>query len=284
MALPRHLLLSDLLRLRVRSEQGLDLGAGVQGWMHPPAHRLLGWASRPSAFGSRRLVWRLNQLRGISDQEAFVIGEPAETDPTTLHRLPTLLDAALISSAGLPLATVADAVVELRTGGIQHYLVSRSDPRLPGGSRWRLSLERIVGQQPGQVLTGLTHLDDLPLARASVRQELLQRSRHWRDRMTQESSRWRERFQLAGGELEDRLEGWLEEPPWEQGGRRDRREPFSVNGTEVADPVGRRGDYEALDDPLENWDDEEPLADPNGGGGRSPRSDRRAHTADDDWV
>ena len=39
--------------------------------------------------------------------------------------------------------TVADAAIELRTGAIRHYLVSRSDPRLPGSSRWRLSPERI---------------------------------------------------------------------------------------------------------------------------------------------
>jgi sporulation protein YlmC with PRC-barrel domain len=288
MALPRQLLLSDLLRLRVRSEKGLDLGPGLQGWMHPPTHRLLGWASRPSAFGSRRLVWRLNQLRGISDQEAFVKGEPAETDPTTLRRLPSLFDAALIGADGLPLATVADAAVELRTGRIQHYLVSRSDPRLPGGSRWRLSPERIVDQQPGRVLTALSHLDDLPLARASVRQEFLQRSRRWRERMDQESSRWRERFQHAGGELEDRLEGWLEEPPWEQAGGRDRRAPFRADGSEESDPGDRRSSPQPLDDPLENWEEEEGRADPPAGrGGRPPRRDRRADAesvVEDDWV
>ena len=229
MALPQQLLLSDLLKLRVRCDQGLEHGAGQVGWMHPPVHRLLGWASKPSAFGGRRLVWRLNQLKGVTDLEALVKGEAAETEQATLDRLPTLFEAALTGAAGSLLGTVADAAVELRTGRILHYLVSRSDPRLPGSSRWRLSPERILDQQPGQVITALAGLDDLPLAKASVRQEFLRRSRRWRDQ-----------FQQVGDRVEQKLEGWLEEPPWE--------EPLEM------EPEQRRWPEE--DDPLENWPEE----------------------------
>ncbi|MEB3165576.1 MAG: RNA methyltransferase [Cyanobacteriota bacterium] len=225
-ALPEQLLLSDLLRRRVRCDQGLDHGAGVLAWMHPPVHRLLGWASRPSAFGPRREVWRLNQLRGLAESELFVRGEPAPTDAETLRRLPTLIDAELLGAGGAPLGTIADAAVELRTGAIRHYLVSRSDPRLPGSSRWRLAPDRIVDQQPGRVFTGLRDLDDLPLARASVRQEFLRRSRRWRDQVGEETARLRDQVQQAGGRLEERLEGWLEEPPWEEGGDRATPPPW----------------------------------------------------------
>ena len=203
-ALPEQLLLSELLRRRVRCDQGLDHGAGLQVWMHPPVHRVLGWVSKPSAFGSRRLVWRLNQLRGLTDLEVLVEGEPAETEQDLVERLPTLIDAVVLDRRQQPTGSLADAAIELRTGRIRHYLVSRSDPRLPGSSRWRLSLDRLVDQQPGQVFTALESLDDLPLARASVRQEFLRRSRRWRDQV-----------QEAGTRFEERLEGWLEEPPWE---------------------------------------------------------------------
>ena len=230
MALPQQLLLSDLLRLRVRCDQGIEHGAGLLAWMHPPVHRLLGWASRPSAFGNRRLVWRLNQLRGVTELEALVLGAPAETEQATLDRLPTLFEAALTGTSGTVLGTVADAAIELRTGRILYYLVARSDPRLPGSSRWRLSPERILDQQPGQVLTSLAGLDDLPLARASVRQELLRRSR-----------RWRGQVQQVGDRFEQRLEGWLEEPPWHEPLNRE-REP-------------RPNPY-SDDDPLENWPEE----------------------------
>ncbi|MFM9072069.1 MAG: RNA methyltransferase, partial [Cyanobium sp.] len=240
MPLPEQLLLSDLLRRRVRCDQGLDHGPGQLAWMHPPVHRLLGWVSKPSALQQRRLVWRLDQLRGLSEQEVFVKGEPADSDAATVQRLPTLLEAQLLGAGGQPLGKVADAAVDLRSGRIAHYLVARSDPRLPGTSRWRLSPDRIVDQQSGRVVTALQDLDDLPLARASLRQDLLRRSRRWRDQMGQETSRLKERFQEAGGVLEDRLEGWLEEPPWD------------------AQPRGERSPraYEGDVDPLDDWPEE----------------------------
>jgi len=215
-SLPEQLLLSDLLRRRVRCYQGIDHGAGTAAWMHPPVHRLLGWVSRPSAFGSRREVWRLNQLRGLGELEALVKGDPATTDQDTIERLPTLLQAALLGHRDQTLGTVVDAAVDLATGAIRHYLISRSDPRLPGSSRWRLSPERINDQGPGQVFTALQELDDLPLARASVRQELLRRSRRWRDQV-----------QDLGGRVEQRVEGWLEDPPWPEPERSDDAAPAS---------------------------------------------------------
>jgi hypothetical protein len=275
LALPEQLLLSDLLRRRVRCDQGLDHGPGQLAWMHPPVHRLLGWVSKPSALQQRRLVWRLDQLRGLSEQEAFVKGEPAASDAATVQRLPTLLQAQLLGAAGQPLGTVADAAVELRSGRIAHYLVARSDPRLPGTSRWRLSPERIVDQKPGRVFTALNDLDDLPLARASLRQDWLRRSRRWREQMERETGRLRERFQEAGGVLEDRLEGWLEEPP-RDGSSRER-------------PGASAGPSSGAVDPLEDWPDDwtppSPPA-PDGDDPPSARPPRRSSSAavDDPWV
>ena len=213
MSLPEQLLLSDLLRRRVRCDQGIDHGASVLAWMHPPVHRLLGWISKPSAFGDRREAWRLDQLRGLGELEALVQGPGADTDLPTVDRLPSLIDAAVLDRRGEVIGSVADAAVELSTGRILHYLVSRSDPRLPGSSRWRLSPERISDQQSGQVFTGLSGLDDLPLARASVRQEFLRRGRRWRDQFQEETERLRDQFQQVGLQAEERLEGWLEEEP-----------------------------------------------------------------------
>jgi len=215
-SLPEQLLLSDILRRRVRCEQGLDHGAGVAAWMHPPVHRLLGWISKPSALGDRRLAWRLNQLRGLSELELFVRGEAAVTDLPTVDRLPTLIEAAVLGSDDEPIGQVADAAIDLSSGRILHYLISRSDPRLPGTSRWRLQPDRIVDQQPGRVITGVRSLDDLPLAKASVRQQFLRRSRRWRDQVQEETTRLRDQFQQAGDRFEERLEGWLDEPPWDE--------------------------------------------------------------------
>lgn len=261
MALPEQLLLSDLLRRRVRCDQGLDHGPGLVVWMHPPVHRLLGWVSKPSAFGSRRLAWRLNQLRGLVELEALVKGEPAETDQATVERLPTLIEASLLNGQGEPIGLVADAAFEPATGRIRHYLVSRSDPRLPGSSRWRLSPDRIADQQPGRVFTALESLDDLPLARASVRQELLRRSRRWRDQVQQ-----------AGDRFEQRLEGWLEEPPWQES-----QEPFDDRTSQERESVP--AGHEPWDQAWDHGDQ-----DPSGRPRRPPTRRPPAPDRDDPWV
>ena len=256
MPLPDPFLLSDLLRHRVRCDQGLDHGPGVMAWMHPPVHRLLGWVSRPSALRSSRDVWRLDQCRGVDDQQVFVKGLPAETDQTTLDRLPTLLEADLLDRDGQRMGQVADLAFVPTTGEILYYLVARSDPRLPGSSRWRLSPDRIVDQQPGRVFTALQDLDDLPQARASVRQDLVRRSRHWR-----------EQLQQLGDRAGERLEGWLEEPPWEEPTRRDaRNDEWSESRSSPSDA------REAWDD--ENWSDP----------GESRRDRSRPDHDEDPWI
>lgn len=286
MSLPQQLLIRDLLKLRVRCSQGLDRGAGVDAWMHPPVHRVLGWVSKPSAFGDRRLVWRLDQLRDVGELEALVKGEPADTDADTILRLPTLFDAALLDRRQEPIGTLVDAVVEPRTGRILEYLVSRSDPRLPGSSRWRLSPDRIVDQKPGQVLSALEGLDDLPLARASVRQELLRRSRRWRDQV-----------QDAGERFEQRVEGWLEEPPWDEPLPRrriwepelpddeepdtwDRREQPRATPSREAEPWDEQWDDLPEDSraQADRWDEEPPPRYEHRSTRRAPRDD------DDPWI
>ena len=199
-------------------------------WMHPPVHRLLGWVSRPSALRMSRDVWRLNQCCGLSDQQVFVRGEPAVTDQVTLERLPTLMDAALLDRDGERIGSVVDLDFRPADGAILHYLIARSDPRLPGSSRWRLAPDRILDQQPGQIQTGLMGLDDLPMARASVRQDLLQRTQHWRDQL-----------RSMGDRAGDRLEGWLDDSPIDDLRSETRRsslddkEPEDVSGPEVWD-------------------------------------------------
>ncbi len=260
MPVPDQLLLSDLLRHRVRCDQGLDHGPGVMAWMHPPVHRLLGWVSRPSALRSIRDVWRLNQCRGFDDLQVFVKGSPAEVDQITLDRLPTLLDADLLNADRERVGIIADLAFLPSNGQICHYLVARSDPRLPGSSRWRLFPDRILDQQPGLVSTAIHELDDLPLARASVRQDFLQRSRHWR-----------EQLQQLGDRAGERLEGWLEEPPWDE---QAQASEFLASDPSPSAPTL---------DPLDDWDEGEWIEESRGEDRRSPRNNG-PDQEEDPWV
>ena len=178
----------------------LNYGSGENVWMHPPVHRILGWYSRPSNFDLKRNVWRLNQIRQIIDNEIYVKGDPAISDLATLNRFPTLIEANLININGSKIGVIADFLFEMKTGMIKYYLVSRSNPNIPGSSRWKLNIEDINDQQPGLVFCESKSIDDLPLLRSSIKNEFFQKGKKIIDR-----------FDDMKNIASNRLEEWLEE-------------------------------------------------------------------------
>ena len=200
MNIPNKLLLSDLLKNNVRCESGIDHGLVINPWMYIPTHRLLGWVSRPSSFRLQREVWRLDQLRGLNQQEIYVKGPCSISDDQTLERFPTLLNANIFNRTGKKIGLIADFMFETKTGNIQHYLASRSNPLIPGTSRWRLSISKIIDKQPGSISCDIDTYEDLPIEKASLREEFFSKSR-----------KWRSQFQEITYNASDRLEGWIED-------------------------------------------------------------------------
>ena len=200
MALPTKLFLSDLLKHNVRCDKGIDHGPVVSPWMHPPVHRILGWVSRPSNFKLQKEVWRLNQLIGINQEELYVKGDCSISDDQTLERFPTLMNSKIFNRSGEKIGLIADFLFELEQGTIQYYLVSRTNPLIPGTSRWRLSLSQIIDKQPGSISCDIDSFEDLPIQKASLREEFLNKSR-----------KWKTHFQNFTYNASDRLEGWIDE-------------------------------------------------------------------------
>ncbi|WP_320663567.1 PRC-barrel domain containing protein [Prochlorococcus sp. MIT 1223] len=199
-----NILLSDFSQLIVRCDQGIDHGKGYMVWMHPPVHRVLGWVTSTSSLNLHKEVWRLDQLKKISNEFIYVKGLPSVSDQPTLDRIPSLINTTLLNKNGLKIATLVDLVFNYNSGRILYYLVSRSNPRIPGSSRWSLKIDHIKDQQPGMILSNLNSLDDLPLLRASVKEEILKKSKGWRNQI-----------QDITNVATNKLEGWLEESPWE---------------------------------------------------------------------
>ncbi len=178
----------------------LNYGNGENVWMHPPVHRILGWYSRPSNFDLKRNVWRLNQITQIIDNEIYVKGDPAISDLATLNRFPTLIEANLVNVNGSKIGVIADFLFEMKTGKIKYYLVSRSNPKIPGSSRWQLNIENIHDQQPGLVFCQINSLDDLFLIKSSIKNQFLKKGKNII-----------ERFDDMKNIASNRLEEWLEE-------------------------------------------------------------------------
>ena len=200
MKLPKEILLSELLNYIVKGNSFLNYGNGENVWMHPPVHRILGWYSRPSNFDLKRNVWKLDQIMQIVDNEIYVKGEPAVSDLATLNRFPTLIEANLINKKGSKIGVIADFLFEVKTGKIKYYLVSRSNPNIPGSSRWKLNIENINDQQPGLVFCECLSLNDLSLVKSSIKNEFIQKGKKIMDR-----------FDDMKNIASNRLEDWLEE-------------------------------------------------------------------------
>ena len=79
-------------------------------------------------------------------------------------------------------------------------MVSRSNPRIPGSSRWKLNIENIKDQQPGLVFCESNSLEDFLLVKSSLKNEVLQKGKKIFDR-----------FDDMKNAASNRLEDWLEE-------------------------------------------------------------------------
>ena len=200
MSIPNKLLLSNLLKRNVRCENGIDHGSVFSPWMHPPVHRILGFVSRSSSLRLQREVWRLDQLKGINQQELYVKGPCSLSDEQTLERFPTLMNSNVFNRNGQKLGLIGDFVFEPKKGNIEYYLVSRSNPLLPGTSRWRLSISQISDKQPGSISCDIDTFEDLPIHRASIKEEFLSKSR-----------KWKSQFQDLTNNASNRLEGWIDD-------------------------------------------------------------------------
>ena len=231
MAIPTKLLLSNLLKHNVRCENGIDHGPVVNPWMHPPVHRILGLISRPSNLRLEREVWRLDQLKGLNEQEIFVKGAYSISDNQTIERLPTLMNSNVFNRSGQKLGLIADFFFELKNGKIQYYLVSRTNPLIPGTSRWRLSISQIIDKQPGSISCDIDTFEDLPIQKASLKEEFLSKSR-----------KWKTQFEDLTYNASDRLEGWIDDQ-------------ISENTNEsIDDSYKTQNDQNSYDDWIDNLD------------------------------
>ena len=200
MKLPKEFLLSELLSRNVKGNAIVNYGIGENVWMHPPVHRILGWYSRPSNFDLKRNVWKLNQINQLIDNDVFVKGDPAISDVATLNRFPNLVEANVINSEGSKIGIIADFLFEIKTGNIKFYLISRSNPKIPGSSRWKLNIENIIDQQPGLVFCSCISLEDLPLIKSSFKYQFLKKGQKIIDR-----------FDDMKNNATSKLENWLED-------------------------------------------------------------------------
>ena len=79
-------------------------------------------------------------------------------------------------------------------------MISRSNPKIPGSSRWKLNIEDISDQQPGLVFCSFSSLEDLTLIKPSLKYQFLKKG-----------EKIFNRFGEMKNNATNRLEDWLDE-------------------------------------------------------------------------
>lgn len=114
---------SELLnRLVLDSATAEEFGRVEVVWMHPEAHRVMGFISKSSLLTKKRFAFKLSQLLSIGAEGIVTNSLPVETDTEHVGVLETLIGHELWSDAGNRLGHITDCLFDLETGAITDYL------------------------------------------------------------------------------------------------------------------------------------------------------------------
>ncbi|MGF1604541.1 MAG: PRC-barrel domain-containing protein [Thermosynechococcaceae cyanobacterium] len=142
----------DLLNLLVIDRATTDeLGRVEVVWMHPPAHRVLGFICKTGPLGGPKLAFNLNQIEQLGPESVVVKGESVVTNTSEVKLLESLIGLEVWNESGAKMGKVTDCLFNLKSGVITQYLF-RSDGwrgftggvyQLPTGSIQRFGKKRV---------------------------------------------------------------------------------------------------------------------------------------------
>ena len=159
----------DLLNLLVIDRATTDeLGRVEVVWMHPPAHRVLGFICKTGPLGGPKLAFNLKQIHQLGTESIVASGNAVGTNTSEVKLLESLIGLEVWSDKGTKIGKIMDCLFDLKSGVITQYLF-RSDGwrgvtggvyQLPTGSIKRFGKKRVfvsgtVTRQPKIYQAGL---------------------------------------------------------------------------------------------------------------------------------
>lgn len=142
---PEYIRQSTLLHQPVANRGATRTFGTVESvWMHPPAHRVLGFICAADSVGEKKWAFNLAQVENFEEMEIVVKSPPAETNAGQVRFLETLLGRELWSDAGNRLGVLSDYIFQRDNGCIHEYLFRPDGLRGWTGGLMRLPSECIV--------------------------------------------------------------------------------------------------------------------------------------------
>ncbi len=127
MSAPNLIRHRNLLNLLVIDRATTDeLGRVELVWMHPPAHRVLGFICKTGPLGGPKLAFNLKQIHQLGTESLVVQGNSVATNTSEVKLLESLIGLEAWNDKGAKIGKIIDCLFDLRSGVITQYLF-RSD-------------------------------------------------------------------------------------------------------------------------------------------------------------
>ncbi|ABW27779.1 PRC-barrel domain-containing protein [Acaryochloris marina] len=203
---------SQLLnRLVIDRDTTEELGRIDVVWMHPPAHRVMGFICKPGFMTKQRYAFNLKQLYRIGPESILVSSGAAETNVKEVALLETLIGLELWTDAGERLGRIIDCLFDRQTGNITHYLFKSGGWRGFTSGVYQLPPRAVMSFGRKKVLVTAKVSANLKVFQEGLEDRLVQVSDRIKSGYTQELDSLTSRAQKLTQQAEERLQKLAEQ-------------------------------------------------------------------------
>ncbi|NJK41839.1 MAG: photosystem reaction center subunit H [Acaryochloridaceae cyanobacterium SU_2_1] len=198
---------SQLLnRLVLDRETTEELGRIEVVWMHPPAHRVMGFICKPGFMSKTRYAFSLKQLDQLGPESILVKSKATETTLKEVRLLETLIGHEIWTDGGEKLGKIIDCVFDRHRGEIPFYLFKTEGWRSLTSGLYQLPPTAIMSYGSKRVLATAAVSEQLTLYQGGIEQKLHQASDRIKETYSQELESLSSQAQKLTQQAEARLQ------------------------------------------------------------------------------
>lgn len=198
---------SQLLnRLVLDRDTTEELGRIEVVWMHPPAHRVMGFVCKPGFISKQRYAFNLKQLYRIGAESILVSSGAAETNVKEVRLLETLIGLEVWTDAGEKLGRIIDCLFDRQTGNITHYLFKSGGWRGFTSGIYQLPPKSVMSFGSKRVLVTARVSENIAVFQEGLEERLAEVSDRIKSGYSQELDSFSTRAQKLAQQAEERLQ------------------------------------------------------------------------------
>ena len=183
------------------------VGRIEQVWMDPAVHRVLGFVCKSGLLRGRRAVFALPQIHMLGDDSIVLRSSPTKADIEQVRQLESLIGLEVWSEAGQHIGKVNDCVFSLKTGRIQHYLMTLEGWQGFTAGIYQLAPAQIVSYGDRRIMIYDVAAQNLEVYQPGLEQRL----NYAREHLKEDYTHWSKKALRLTEQAKNRLSHWTEQ-------------------------------------------------------------------------